>query len=263
MENTIVDYGPLPSRNFKKAQTILPITPPGGTQTGTGGAQAGVGGSQTGVGTHASGAAAPASGAISTSGYTPQDIVDIYNVLAPMSTDYANANLERAGQAQASYGPLAQAAMGDSRTAGIGNYTYNRLVRPSVDTMRDQLIVSGLSAALNKQISDSINAARENYNRAARRHSRGGGGGGGDDGKNPSGSGNTKINGYEDEQTSGNAYGGAKELKDSYKFWDKNGNEQKVGRPDGLTKEQWLMWWRQIRKDLKSRGYTVEDDGGL
>lgn len=122
------------------------------------------------------------------SGNTPQDIVDIYNVLAPMSTDYANANMERAGQAQASYGPLAQAAMGDSQTAGIGNYTYNRLVRPSVDTMRDQLIVSGLSTALNKQISDSLNAARENYNRATRRYNRNGGGsgggGGGDDGNN-------------------------------------------------------------------------------
>lgn len=110
------------------------------------------------------------------SGNTPQDIVDIYNVLAPMSTDYANANIERAGQAQSSYGPLAQAAMGDSQTAGIGNYTYNRLVRPSVDTMRDQLIVSGLSTALNKQISDSLDAAKRNYQRAARRKSLGGGG---------------------------------------------------------------------------------------
>lgn len=118
------------------------------------------------------------------SGNTPQDIVDIYNVLAPMSTDYANANIERAGQAQASYGPLAQAAMGDSQTAGIGNYTYNRLVRPSVNTMRDQLIVSGLSTALNKQISDSLDAARENYNRATRRYNLRGGGGGGDNGNN-------------------------------------------------------------------------------
>lgn len=140
------------------------------------------------------------------SGNTPQDIVDIYNVLAPMSTDYANANIERAGQAQASYGPLAQAAMGNSQTAGVGNYTYNRLVRPSVDTMRDQLIVSGLSTALNKQISDSLNAARENYNRAARRYNRrksggggdGGGGDGGDNGNNPKGwDGN-----YEDDDSS-------------------------------------------------------------
>ena len=102
---------------------------------------------------------------------SPDEITATYEVLAPMSTDYANANLERAGQAQASYGPLAQAVMGDSQTAGIGNYTYNRLVRPAVDTMRDQLIVEGYSNALNKQLSDSLNAARNNYNRAARRYS--------------------------------------------------------------------------------------------
>lgn len=105
---------------------------------------------------------------------TPDQITETYEVLAPMSTDYANANIERAGQAQASYGPLAQAAMGGSQTAGIGNYTYNRLVRPAVDTMRDQLIVEGYSAALNKQLSDSLNAARNNYSRAASRYSSGG-----------------------------------------------------------------------------------------
>lgn len=105
---------------------------------------------------------------------TPDEITETYGVLAPMATDYANANLERAGQAQASYGPLAQAAMGDSQTAGIGNYTYNRLVRPAVDTMRDQLIVEGYSAALNKQLSDSLNAAKNNYNRAARKSGGGG-----------------------------------------------------------------------------------------
>lgn len=110
---------------------------------------------------------------------SPDEIAATYEVLAPMSTDYANANLERAGQAQASYGPLAQAAMGASQTAGIGNYTYNRLVRPAVDTMRDQLIVEGYSAALNKQISDSLRQAQGNYNRASRRYARSGGSTGG------------------------------------------------------------------------------------
>lgn len=195
------------------------------------------------------------------SGNTPQDIVDIYNVLAPMSTDYANANIERAGQAQSSYGPLAQAAMGDSRTAGIGNYTYNRLVRPSVDTMRDQLIVSGLSTALNKQISDSLNAARENYNRAARRYNRrkSGGGGDGDDGDDkPTDNGNTQIDGYGDERTSGDTYGGATEIYDKYKVKDKNGKESIIRRPDGMTDEQWMLWWtQQVEKDLKSKGYTI------
>lgn len=100
---------------------------------------------------------------------SPEEITSTYEVLAPMATDYTNANLERAGQAQASYGPLAQAAMGGSQTAGIGNYTYNRLVRPAVDTMRDQLIVEGYSNSLNKQLNDSLNAAKNNYNRAARK----------------------------------------------------------------------------------------------
>ena len=32
---------------------------------------------------------------------TPDQITETYEVLAPMATDYANANLESAGQAQA------------------------------------------------------------------------------------------------------------------------------------------------------------------
>lgn len=111
----------------------------------------------------------------------PAEIASIYETLAPMATDYANANIERAGQAQASIGPLAEAVMGGNRTAGIGNYTYNRLVRPAVDTLRDQLLVAGYSAALNKQLSDSLNAAKENYNRAAKNRNGGGGGGGNTD----------------------------------------------------------------------------------
>ena len=114
----------------------------------------------------------------------PQEIAAVYETLAPMATDYANANIERAGQAQASIGPLAEAVMGGNRTAGIGNYTYNRLVRPSVDTLRDQLLVEGYSAALNKQLSDSLNAAKENYNRAARNRNGGGGGTNDDDDEN-------------------------------------------------------------------------------
>lgn len=158
------------------------------------------------------------------SGNTPQDIVDVYNVLAPMSTDYANANIERAGQAQSSYGPLAQAAMGNSQTAGIGNYTYNRLVRPSVDTMRDQLVVSGLSTALNKQISDSLNAARENYNRAARRYNRNrGGGGGGDDGDNNN---NNKPKGWD-----GN-----------YKDDDSSDDPDTIDQRPGDTSDYSLFW---------------------
>jgi hypothetical protein len=129
---------------------------------------------------------------------SPDEIAATYEVLAPMAGDYANANIERAGQAQASYGPLAEAAMGGSRTAGIGNYTYNRLARPAVDTMRDELVVQGYSDALNRQLSETLRMAQENYNRAARRHSLKGNGN--NTTTTEAGEGQTKINGSEDEE---------------------------------------------------------------
>lgn len=184
--------------------------------------------------------------------FTPQDIIETYEVLAPMATDYANANLERAGQAQASYGPLAQAAMGGSRTAGIGNYTYNRLVRPAVDTLRDQLIVEGYSAALNKQLSDSLNAAKRNYNRAARK-------------SNPStdpdapGSGQTKIGGYDDVDTGAGSSKSPLVLYNTYTITDADGNSRTYRRPEKMKEDQeWYNWVERQRKQAEAEGKTFK-----
>lgn len=184
--------------------------------------------------------------------FTPQDIIETYEVLAPMATDYANANLERAGQAQASYGPLAQAAMGGSRTAGIGNYTYNRLVRPAVDTLRDQLIVEGYSAALNKQLSDSLNAAKRNYNRAARK-------------SNPStdpdtpGSGQTKIGGYDDVDTGAGSSKSPLVLYNTYTITDADGNSRTYRRPEIMKEDQeWYNWVERQRKQAEAEGKTFK-----
>lgn len=184
---------------------------------------------------------------------TPDQITETYEVLAPMATDYANANLERAGQAQASYGPLAQSAMGDSRTAGIGNYTYNRLVRPAVDTMRDQLIVEGYSAALNKQLSDSLNKAKENYNRAARRNN------------NPStnpgttGGGQTKIDGYDDVDSGAGATGSPMVLYNTYTITDADGNSKTYRRPEIMKDDlEWYNWAENQRKKAEAEGKTFK-----
>lgn len=184
--------------------------------------------------------------------FTPQDIIETYEVLAPMATDYANANLERAGQAQASYGPLAQAAMGGSRTAGIGNYTYNRLVRPAVDTLRDQLIVEGYSAALNKQLSDSLNAAKRNYNRAARKN-------------NPStdpdapGSGQTKIGGYDDVDTGAGSSKSPLVLYNTYTITDADGNSRTYSRPEIMKEDQeWYNWVERQREQAEAEGKTFK-----
>ena len=186
---------------------------------------------------------------------TPDEITETYEVLAPMATDYANANLERAGQAQASYGPLAQAAMGGSQTAGIGNYTYNRLVRPAVDTLRDQLIVEGYSNVLNKQLSDSLNAARNNYNRATRIRN-----------NNPSttpdtatGGGQTKIDGYDDVDSGSGATGSPMVLYNTYTITDADGNSRVFKRPEAFKDDLvWYKWAEYYRKKAESEGKTFK-----
>lgn len=104
------------------------------------------------------------------------DITQIYETLAPMAGQYANAQAEQIGQAQRSMGPLAANTMGQSQTAGLGNYTYNRLMRPQVDVMRDEILVEGYRNKLNQALSNAYRTAQRNYNRRA---SGGGGGGGG------------------------------------------------------------------------------------
>lgn len=106
------------------------------------------------------------------------DITQIYETLAPMAGQYANAQAEQIGQAQQSMGPLAANTMGTT-TAGLGNYTYNRLMRPQVDVMRDEILVEGYRNQLNRALSDAYNTARKNYSRSSS-----GGSGGGKTGKN-------------------------------------------------------------------------------
>lgn len=176
---------------------------------------------------------------------TPDQITETYETLAPMATDYANANLERAGQAQASYGPLAQAAMGDSQTAGIGNYTYNRLVRPAVDTLRDQLIVEGYSNSLNKQLSDSLNAARNNYNRATRGRT--------------TGDGQTKIKGHDDVDSGAGSTRSPMVLYNTYTITDKDGKSQVFRRPEAFKDDLvWYKWAEYYRKKAESEGKTFK-----
>ena len=98
--------------------------------------------------------------------YTPESIREVAEVLAPQAKNYINAIGEQVGQAQQSIGPLAAQVMGESKTAGVGNYTYNRLARPQVDAMRDQILVQGYTDALNKMLSNSLRSARDAYNKS-------------------------------------------------------------------------------------------------
>lgn len=178
---------------------------------------------------------------------SPDEIAATYEVLAPMAEDYANANIERAGQAQASYGPLAEAAMGGSRTAGIGNYTYNRLARPAVDTMRDELVVQGYSDALNRQLSETLRQAQENYNRSSRRYSINN-----SNSKSGTGSNNNAWNGeyeedkQEEEKQKGSDYNPDDYIKSDYDFY-------RYGNLPGVTGKF------PLNVDTPTRSYAYEE----
>ena len=92
-----------------------------------------------------------------------EEITEIYETLAPMAGDYMNAQAEQIGQAQRSMGPLAANVQG-ATTSGLGNYTYNRLMRPQADAMRDELLVKGYTNQLNRLLSNSLRDAQERYN---------------------------------------------------------------------------------------------------
>lgn len=96
-------------------------------------------------------------------GMSPQEIADAYSVLAGQTQDYTNSLIGRAGAAQSSLGTLADQVKGQSQTAGMGNYTYNRLVRPQLDSLTSSLVAKGVSDALNKQLYSALEQARRNY----------------------------------------------------------------------------------------------------
>lgn len=195
---------------------------------------------------------------------TPEEVAEAYNVLAEQAVDYANANIERAGQAQASYGPLADQARGQSRTANIGNYTYNRIARPTVNSLRDDMVVQGLTAALNKQLSDSLKKAKNNYSNA------GGGGGTGDPDYDDSGL--VTIDGSDDNSTgsgkTGN--GGTKPLATGYNWIFPDGHkEHHYWDPSAVSADFWIkhLAWASSQDTLDAHGAvgfeeTYDEIGG-
>ena len=220
-------------KNTEEATTQAPATQNGGTATNVAKTVA------------ASTGATGATGAASTTSTNP-DVAAIYEVLAPMAGDYLNAQAEQIGMAQRSMGPLAAAAMGQSQTAGLGNYTYNRLMRPQVDTMRDEIRVQGYANQLNRLLSDALNRARNNYNR-----------GGGSSGGSTSGSSDGWDGEIEEEQQQKDALylTGSEAWAMTYKsdrLFTKDELEEMSGRPMTQSEyEQYVRKYNQRQRHKK------------
>ena len=132
---------------------------------------------------------------------SPSELESVYNDLSQVPQQTAEQAIGQLGQQQAAQGPSA-AAMGASGGYGIGNYTYNRLVDPTVQQLSTQLVSTGRSQALNRAISLALSQAQENYRNAYNSYAnRPSGGGGSGSGSGSGNGGNGTITGVDETVT--------------------------------------------------------------
>lgn len=191
-----------------------------------------------------------------------EDITQIYETLAPMAGDYMNAQAEQIGQAQQSMGPLAANVQG-STTSGLGNYTYNRLMRPQVDVMRDEIRVQGYANQLNRLLSDSLNNARNNYNRRGGGNGGGNGGGTTPDTTTPGNTtGVTTIGGVDDEESGGATFDENIPrvfVPNKFLYEKEDGFMQQVARPAGISNRKWYDIYMKAREQADRKGRKFID----
>ena len=114
---------------------------------------------------------------------TPDEIIEAYNVLAQDTQDYTAQEAARIGNAQRSLGTLAERVASPSgQTSSLANYTYDRTMRPVVDSTSRALITQGLAQGLQTNLSDALRAAKNRYEDARNRAASSGGSGGGSGG---------------------------------------------------------------------------------
>lgn len=102
---------------------------------------------------------------------SPTEITDAYNLLAQQVRDQAALDAAKIGNSQRSLGTLAsRVASPSGQTSGLANYTYNRMLRPAVDTAAQNLVTQGQGQALSKFLNDALLAAKSNYEDAQNRN---------------------------------------------------------------------------------------------
>lgn len=95
---------------------------------------------------------------------TPQEIIDAYGVLTQEVKDQTANDAAAIGNGQRSIGGLAEVVANPSgQTSGLANYTYNRLLRPTVDTTTAALTTQGKAQALQTELTNRLLAAKQNY----------------------------------------------------------------------------------------------------
>ena len=135
----------------------------------------------------------------------PDQIIEAYKVVAQDVQNRAAEQAARVGNAQRSLGTLAERVASPSgQTYGLANYTYNRAMRPTVDSTAASLTTTGYANALENNLKTNLREAKNRYEDAKNRYTVASAGGGGNNGNNPS---------YQEKQD--NSYSGGTATGDS------------------------------------------------
>lgn len=95
---------------------------------------------------------------------TPEEIIEAYNVLVQEGNDYAAREAAKVGNSQRSIGGLAEVVANPSgQTSGLANYTYNRLMRPTVDSIAANLTTTGKTQAMDRYLRNELMKAKNAY----------------------------------------------------------------------------------------------------
>lgn len=95
---------------------------------------------------------------------SPEEIIEAYNVLVQEGNDYAAQEAAKVGNSQRSIGGLAEKVANPSgQTSGLANYTYDRVMRPTVDTLAASLTTTGKSQAMDRYLKDELMKAKNAY----------------------------------------------------------------------------------------------------
>lgn len=102
---------------------------------------------------------------------SPEERIQEYQQAVDVLNNYVAQEAAKIGNSQASLGLMAErVARPSGTTSGLANYTYDRTLRPTIDTLAANLSTQGYSAGLNKQLSDAILAAKQRYEDAKNKY---------------------------------------------------------------------------------------------
>lgn len=95
---------------------------------------------------------------------SPQEIQDAYEIVVKDIQNQTANQAAAIGNSQRSLGTLAERVASPSgQTSGLANYTYDRVMRPTVDTLSANLTTNGKAAALENILKTRLREAKNRY----------------------------------------------------------------------------------------------------